>query len=124
MRTTAASSACTSVSSSPLPSPTEAIRSRARVMVAASGDHIDVLAAAHHIDRLELEPPVGRAFARRYVVFVAVPRAHEVCLGVGEFVPMPGAVGAEHVLDLVHDDALARGAALMDAEILVGVVAP
>src|ERR1700751_2409219 len=105
MRTAAASSACTSVSSSVAVSPSEAIRSRARVMVAASGDDIDVLAAAYHVKRLELEPPVGRAFAGRDVVFVAVPRAHEVRFGVGESVPVPGAVGAEHVLDFVHDDA-------------------
>src|SRR6516162_5364534 len=122
MRTAAASSACTSPSSIAPASPSDTIRSRARVIVTASGDDIDVLAPAHHVERLELEMPVGHAFAGRDVVFVAVPRAHEVCLGVGEFVPMPGTVGAEHVLDLVHDDALARGAALMDAEILVGVI--
>src|ERR1700751_3591465 len=108
MRTAAASSACTSVSSSVAVSPSEAIRSRACVMVAASGDDIDVLAAADDVKRLELEPPVGRAFAGRDVVFVAMPRANEMRLGVRKFVPVPGAVGAEHVLDLVHDDALAR----------------
>ena len=39
----------------------------------------------------------------------------------GEFLAEPGLVGRQHVLDLVHDDAFAAGAALMEAEILIGV---
>jgi hypothetical protein len=38
-----------------------------------------------------------------------------------ELLPEPGLVWAEHVLDLVHDHALAAGAALVNAEILIGV---
>src|ERR1700732_61363 len=123
MRTAAANSACMSASDSARPSPSEAMRSRARCGVETSGNDIDVLAAPHHRKRLELQPPVRRAFAGHDVVFVAVPGADEMRLGLGEPLPVPGAVGPQHVLDLVHDDALARRAALMDAQVLVGVEA-
>src|ERR1051326_1356034 len=115
MRTAAASRACTSSSARVRPSPSEAMKSCARAGVAASGNDIDVLAAPHDRKRFELEPPVGRAFAGRDVVFVTMPGADEVRFGRGETLAVPGAIGAEHVLDLVHDDALARGAALVDA---------
>src|SRR5437588_7172948 len=123
MRTAAASSACTSSSASARPSPSEAMKSCACSGAETSGNDIDVLAAAHDRKRFELEPPVRRAFAGRDVVFVAVPRTDEMRLGRGEALAMPSAVGAEHVLDLVHDDALARGTALVNAQVLVGVVA-
>src|SRR5205807_1679087 len=103
MRTAAASSACTSASASARPSPREAMKSCARGGVATSGNDIDVLAAPYDRKRFELEPPVRRAFAGGDVVFVAVPGTDEVRLGRREALAVPGAVGAEHVLDLVHD---------------------
>jgi hypothetical protein len=39
----------------------------------------------------------------------------------GEFLPEPGFVERQHVLDLVHDNTLAAGTALVQAEILIGV---
>src|ERR1043166_5131949 len=122
MRTAAANSACTSASERSRPSPREAMKSCARGG-ATSGNDIDVLAAPHDLERLELETPVRRAFAGRDVVFVAVPRADEMRLGLGEALAVPGAVGSEHVLDLMHDHALARRSALVDAQVLVGVEA-
>src|SRR5207302_7679575 len=38
-----------------------------------------------------------------------------------KFLAEPGLVGRQHVLDLMHDDAFAGRAALVQAEILVGV---
>src|ERR1043166_2643576 len=123
MRTAAASSACTSSSARARPSPSEAMKSCARGDAATSGNDIDVLAAAHDRKRFELESPVRRAFAGGDVVFVTMPRADEVRFGRREALAVPGAIGTEHVFDLVHDDALARRAALVDAQILVGVEA-
>src|SRR6266852_2317637 len=119
MRTAAASSACTSASSSARPS-SPAMTSCGRGLV----DDIDVLAAAEHLKGLEAQPPVRRALAGLEVVLVAVPRADEVHLVGREPVPVPGAVGRQHVLDLVHDDALAGRPALMNAQVLVGVEPP
>src|SRR3954464_15570872 len=85
-----------------------------------SGDDIDVLSALHDLVAFQPQPPVGRTFAGLEIVFVAVPWADEVHL-VGESLPVPGSVGTEYVLDLVHDDAFAGRPTLMNAEILVGV---
>src|SRR5262249_28790078 len=98
MRTDAANSACTSVSESAPPSPSAAMRSCAGG-VRTSGNDINVLAAPHYREGFELEPPVRRAFAGCDVVFVAVPRADEMRLGLREAVTVPGAVGRQHVLD-------------------------
>jgi hypothetical protein len=38
-----------------------------------------------------------------------------------KFLAEPAAIGTEHILDLVHHDALARRPALMHAQVLVGV---
>src|SRR5262245_52300106 len=91
--------------------------------VLTSGDDIDVLAAAQHLIGFQPQPPVGRALAGLDVVLVTVPRADEMRLAVGEAVAVPGAVRPEHILDLVHDDALAGWPALMNAQVLVGVEA-
>jgi hypothetical protein len=50
-----------------------------------------------------------------------VPRADEVDLGVGECLADHGLVGSKHVLDLVHDQALAGRAALVQAQVRIGV---
>src|SRR5581483_2145963 len=60
-------------------------------------------------------------FARLQVVFVAVPRADEMNFGIGKRLADPGAVGADYVLDLVHDQPFASRAALVHAEIFIGV---
>src|SRR4051794_18736338 len=85
-----------------------------------SGADIDVFPAPHDVERLEPQPPVRRALAGFQIVLVAMPGADEMNF-VGKLLAMPGAVGAKHILDLVHDDAIARRAALVHAEILVGV---
>src|SRR5262249_61747380 len=121
MRAAAARSACTSSSGSARPSPSEAMKSCARGGVATSGNDIDVLAAAHDRKRFELEAAVRRAFAGHDIVLIAVPGAHEMRLGRGKPLAVPGAVRAEHVLDLVPDDGLARGAGLVDGLVVVCV---
>src|ERR1700736_1365067 len=90
-------------------------------LIASAGEDIDVFPAPHDVEGFEPQPPVGRALAGLQVVFVAMPGADEMNLVRREFLAMPASVGTENVLDLVHDDALARRAALMHAEILVGV---
>ena len=69
----------------------------------------------------QLEPAIADAFAGREVVFVAVPRTDEMHVGLGEFLPHEGPIGRKHVLDLVHDHALAGRATLVHAQIFVGV---
>jgi hypothetical protein len=50
-----------------------------------------------------------------------VPGADEIHLGVGELLGDPGLVRADHVLDLVHDEALAGRPALVQAHVGIGV---
>src|SRR5947209_8401757 len=85
------------------------------------GDDVELFAALHDRIRLQAQFAVSRALAGLDVVFVAVPRAHEMRLVGGEFLAEPALVRRQHVLDLMHDDAFASWAALMQAEIPVGV---
>src|SRR5215813_5441221 len=87
----------------------------------SAGDDVEIGAAAHDLIRSEPQRAVACTFAGLDVVLVAMPGADEVCFVGGELLAEPGLVGAEHVLDLVHDHALAAGAALVEAEILISV---
>ena len=84
-------------------------------------DRFPGFAAADDIVFLQAQPPVGGAFAGLDVVFVAVPRADEVHPLLGELLPDPGLVRADHVLNLVHDQPLAGRTALVQAHVGVGV---
>src|ERR1700736_6325832 len=84
-------------------------------------DDIDLVSLLHHLVAAQLELAVGHAFAGLDVVFVAVPRAHEVRLGVGEVEALGGLVGHDPLFDLGDDQPLAGGSALVQAVIAVGV---
>src|ERR1051325_3061695 len=88
----------------------------------ASRDDVDVLAAPYHLVLAQLELAVAAELAGLHVVFVAVPRADEVQV-VAEGLPLVGAVGRDDVDHLVDQQPLAGRAALMDAQIAVGVEA-
>src|SRR5262245_51613364 len=89
--------------------------------VAALRDDINVVSPLHDLVAAQLELAVGDAFAGLDVVLVAVPRADEVRLGVGEVEALRGLVGHDPLFDLGDDQALAGRAALMQAVIAVGV---
>src|SRR5262249_13296569 len=55
-----------------------------RAVLAALGEDINLIPFLDHFVFAQLEPAVGHALAGLHVVFVAVPRAHEVHFAVGE----------------------------------------
>src|SRR5215472_2690747 len=85
------------------------------------GDDIKVLSFLHGLVLLQLHLAVRHALAGLHVVFHAVPGADEVHLGVREIHAHRGLVGAQPLLDLGDGQALAGRAALVQAEIAVGV---
>src|SRR5580693_7551440 len=85
------------------------------------GDDIKILAFLHGLVFLQLHLAVADALAGLHVVFHAVPRADEVHLVFGEEQSHRGLVGAQPLLDLGDGQAFAGRAALMQAEIAVGV---
>src|ERR1700722_15577415 len=87
--------------------------------VAALRDDIDLIPLLHHLVAAQLELAVGDAFAGLDVVLVAVPRADEVRLGVGEIHALRGLVGHDPLFDLGDDQPLAGRAALVQAVIAV-----
>src|SRR5262245_17495371 len=87
----------------------------------SAGDDVEIGAATHDLIRFQPQRAIAGAFAGLDVVFVAVPGADEVRLVGGELLAEPDLMGAEHVLDLGHDYALAAGAALVQTEILISV---
>src|SRR5215831_3169708 len=90
--------------------------------ITTNSDHNeDVVAAPHHLVLAQLELAVAGAFAGLDVVLVAVPRADEMQL-VGKRLALVGAVGIDDIDNLVDHDALAGGAAGVQAEVAVGVV--
>src|SRR5579884_2653761 len=88
-------------------------------VIVSIGDDIDVLPTSDHLEALQLQAAVRRAFARPQIVLVAVPGADEMNFLLGEFLPDPGAVRSQDVLDLMHEQALAGRPALMPAQIFV-----
>src|SRR5262249_24839629 len=89
--------------------------------VATLRDDINVVSPLHDLIAAQLELAVGDAFAGLDVVLVAVPRADEVRLGVGEVESLRGLVRRNALFDLGDDQALAGRAALVQAVIAVGV---
>src|SRR5580693_1473979 len=85
------------------------------------GDDIKILAFLHGLVFLQLHFAIADAFAGLHVVFHAVPRADEVHLVFGEEQAHRSLVGAQPLLDLGDGQAFAGRAALMQAEIRVGV---
>src|SRR5262245_40540763 len=89
--------------------------------VALLRDDINVVSPLHDLVAAQLELAVGDALAGLDVVLVAVPRADEVRLGVGEVHALRGLVGHDPLFDLGDDQALAGRAALVEAVVAVGV---
>src|SRR3984957_18601297 len=85
------------------------------------GDDIQILAFLHGLVLLELHLAVADALAGLHVVFHAMPRADEVHLVFGEEQAHRGLVGAQPLLDLGDGQSFAGRAALVQAEIAVGV---
>jgi hypothetical protein len=71
--------------------------------------------APHHLEAFQPQPAVGRALADLEIVFVAVPGAQKMDFMLGKLLPVPATVGPDHVLDLVHEEALAGRSALVQA---------
>src|SRR5262245_11358339 len=92
-----------------------------RGLVAALGEDIDLVSLLHHLVLAQLQFPVGDALAGLHVVFHAVPGTDEVHLGLREVETLRGHVRTQPLLDLGDGEAFAGRAALMQAEIAVGV---
>src|SRR4051794_14348958 len=89
-------------------------------LVAASDDNIDVLPLLDDLVAAQLELAVGGAFAGLEVVFVAVPRAHEMGVLLGKGQAQRALLVVQQLVHLGDDQALAGRAALVQAEIAVG----
>src|SRR3984957_17484034 len=83
----------------------------------ASDCDIHLSVALHDAEFLEPDARVADMRAVRQMIFVAVPRADDVHVGLVEFLAHEHAVLADHVDHLRHAQALAGGAALMRAVI-------
>src|ERR1051326_2165970 len=95
---------------------------RRAVFAAALGDDINFVSLLQHLVFLQLHLPVRDALAGLHVVFHAVPRADEIHVLLGEVQALRGLVGAQPLLDLGDGQSFAGGAALVQAEIAVGVI--
>src|SRR6204780_3940453 len=93
----------------------------ATIFAARLGDDIKILAFLHGLVLLQPHLAIADALAGLPVVFHAVPRADEVHLVFGEEQAHRGLVGAQPLLDLGDGQTLAGRAALVQAEIAVGV---
>src|SRR5580704_16036932 len=85
------------------------------------GDDIKILAFLHGLVFLQLHLAVADALAGLHVVFHAMPRTDEVHLVFGEEQAHRSLVRAQPLLDLGDGQAFAGRAALVQAEIAVGV---
>src|SRR3979411_1117132 len=94
---------------------------RTAFAVAALRDDINLVSLLHHLVAPQLELAVGDAFAGLDVVFVAVPRAHEMRFGIGEIQALGGLVRHDPLFHRGDDHAFAGGSALVQAIIAVGV---
>src|SRR5215475_2982194 len=88
---------------------------------AVLGDDIDVVSLLDDLVLAQLETPVADELAGLEVVFVAVPGADEMHLVVGEIEPARRLVGHDPLFHLGDDQAFAGRAALVQADIAVGV---
>src|ERR1700722_10018405 len=85
------------------------------------GDDIKLISFLHGLVFLQLHLAIADAFAGLHVVFHAVPRTNEVHLVFGEEQAHRSLVGTQPLLDLGDGQAFAGRAALVQAEIAVGV---
>src|SRR5215470_7780567 len=92
-----------------------------RAAFAVLGEDINLVAFLHDLVLAQLELSVRHAFASLHVVFVAMPRTNEMHFALGEVEALRGLVGQQPLLDLGDGETLASGAALVQAEIAVGV---
>src|SRR5260370_23532985 len=92
-----------------------------RAAFAALGEDINFVAFLQHLVLAQLELAIRHAFAGLHVVFVAVPRTDEMHFVLGEVESLRGLVGQQPLLDFGDGEAFASGAALVQAEIAVGV---
>src|SRR5262249_57536369 len=88
-------------------------------LAARLGDDIKVLSVLHRLVFFKLQLAIGDALAGLHVVFHAVPRADEMHLILRKIQTHRGLVGPQPLLDPGDGQALASGAALMQAEIAV-----
>src|SRR5262245_32789320 len=89
--------------------------------VAVLRDDIKVLSLLHDLIFAQLEAPVRDTLAGLHVVFVAVPRTHEMQFLLGEIEPARRLVGHDALFDLGDGEAFACRPALVEAVIAVGV---
>src|SRR5580698_8847280 len=82
---------------------------------------IDLVPLLDHLVFAQLEFAVGDAFPGLHVVFIAVPRAHEMQFGVGEIEALGGLVRHQPLFDLGNGQSFAGRPALVEAIIAVGV---
>src|SRR6185312_4395764 len=88
--------------------------------IASACNDIDVLPAPDDTETLQFQIFVGHALTGPEIVLVAVPWADKMDLIVREFLADPAAVGADDILDLVHDQSFAGRPALVHAQIFIG----
>src|ERR1700724_2746919 len=93
----------------------------ATIFAARLGDDIKILAFLHGLVFLQPHLAVADALAGLHVIFHAVPRTDEVHLVFGEEQAHRGLVGTQPLFDLGDGQAFAGRAALVQAEIAVGV---
>src|SRR5215475_3678109 len=87
-----------------------------------SDDDIDASLALHHLEALQPQARVRRAFTSEQLVFPAVPGAHDVRIIVVIGLTDIRLVRREQLDHLALNHALAGGAALMQAMVAVGIV--
>src|SRR5579872_3726208 len=96
--------------------------SETRARRPASDCDINLSVALHHAEFLQPDARVAHMRAVAKMIFVAVPRADDMHVGLVELLAHEHAVLADDVDDLGHPHALAGGAALMRAQIAIGVI--
>src|SRR6202522_4062280 len=98
------------------------VGSRRFLAVLALSHYVDVVAAPHDVESLQLHLGIAHALAGLEIVFVAVPRADKMHL-VGEGLALIGTIRRDDIDYLVDHDAFACRPAGMNAVVAVGIVA-
>src|SRR5260370_26036500 len=82
---------------------------------------INLVPFLDHFVFAQLELAVGDAFAGLDIILIAVPRAHEVELGIGEIQALRGLIGHDALFHLSDGQPLAGRSALVQAVVAVGI---
>src|ERR1700733_14479837 len=98
------------------------VGSRRFLAVLALSHDVDVVAAPHDVESLQLQLGIAHALAGLEIVFVAVPRADKMHL-VGEGLALIGTIRRDDIDYLVDHDAFAGRSAGMNTVIAVSEVA-